>query len=245
MTDAALDRPDVAVFPPVIPLATLLLACVLQWLVPLDRSPISIRRCGSDRACHCPRGAGHDVSWKTRAGQKGPTSIRRSRPHRSVTDGVFGHTRNPLYVGVSIALCGCADFHLDWMLLLIIPSCIFLHFAVVKRESVYLSRNSATPIVATRRAYPAISRQLKPFPSGNGFQRKRSWSNHFFALAFPSRLQGMAFGIFMGIKQDFMLAPAHAHLNLLGFVTMSFPRCIIALSAGGGEQLAVIRRSSA
>ena len=35
MTDTAFDRPDVVVFPPVIPLATLLLACVLQWLAPL------------------------------------------------------------------------------------------------------------------------------------------------------------------------------------------------------------------
>jgi len=33
-------------------------------------------------------------------------------------------------------------------------------------------------------------------------------------------LAGMAAGIAMGIKQDFSLAPAHAHLNLLGFVTM-------------------------
>jgi hypothetical protein len=30
----------------------------------------------------------------------------------------------------------------------------------------------------------------------------------------------MAFGIVMGIRQDFALAPAHAHLNLLGFVTL-------------------------
>src|ERR1700686_2900049 len=33
--DAAPDRPDVIVFPPVIPLATLAIACVLQWLAPL------------------------------------------------------------------------------------------------------------------------------------------------------------------------------------------------------------------
>jgi hypothetical protein len=29
---------------------------------------------------------------------------------------------------------------------------------------------------------------------------------------------GMCLGIGMGIKQDFTLAPAHAHLNLVGFV---------------------------
>jgi hypothetical protein len=31
---------------------------------------------------------------------------------------------------------------------------------------------------------------------------------------------GMTLGIHMGIAQDFTLAPAHAHLNLLGWVTM-------------------------
>lgn len=33
-------------------------------------------------------------------------------------------------------------------------------------------------------------------------------------------LCGLVFGITMGVKQDFTLAPAHAHLNLIGFVLM-------------------------
>jgi hypothetical protein len=33
-------------------------------------------------------------------------------------------------------------------------------------------------------------------------------------------LCGLVLGIFMGIKEDFTLAPAHAHLNLIGFVLM-------------------------
>ena len=41
-----------------------------------------------------------------------------------------------------------------------------------------------------------------------------------FRISVSVALLGMAFGIFMGIRQDFALAPAHAHLNLLGFVTM-------------------------
>ncbi len=35
MSDTSLDHPDIIVFPPVIPLATLVIACVLQWLMPL------------------------------------------------------------------------------------------------------------------------------------------------------------------------------------------------------------------
>ena len=41
-----------------------------------------------------------------------------------------------------------------------------------------------------------------------------------FRISVSVGLLGMAFGIFMGIKQDFALAAAHAHLNLLGFVTI-------------------------
>jgi hypothetical protein len=41
-----------------------------------------------------------------------------------------------------------------------------------------------------------------------------------FRISVSIGLLGMAFGIFMGITQDFALAPAHAHLNLLGFVTL-------------------------
>jgi hypothetical protein len=33
-------------------------------------------------------------------------------------------------------------------------------------------------------------------------------------------ITGMSLGIYMGIGQDFTLAPAHAHVNLLGWVTM-------------------------
>jgi hypothetical protein len=46
-------------------------------------------------------------------------------------------------------------------------------------------------------------------------------SDFCFVVAALAALGGMALGIFMGIAQDFTLAPAHAHLNLLGWVTMA------------------------
>jgi hypothetical protein len=41
-----------------------------------------------------------------------------------------------------------------------------------------------------------------------------------FVAAALAGTTGMALGIHMGIAQDFTLAPAHAHTNLLGWVTM-------------------------
>lgn len=43
----------------------------------------------------------------------------------------------------------------------------------------------------------------------------------FFASGVVYVTLGMLWGIQMGIAQDFTLAPAHAHLNLVGFVTMA------------------------
>jgi protein-S-isoprenylcysteine O-methyltransferase Ste14 len=140
MTDATFDRPEVIVFPPLIPLATLIAACALQWIAPLGwiaglYSPVRI---GIGLlviiAGLTTTGAGR------RALMKSGTAVNPSQPTTTlVTDGIFAHTRNPLYLGGSVALCGIAlVFALDWMLLLIVPSCIFLHFAVVRREELYL-----------------------------------------------------------------------------------------------------------
>lgn len=46
-------------------------------------------------------------------------------------------------------------------------------------------------------------------------------SDFCFIVAALAALGGMGLGIFMGLAQDFTLAPAHAHLNLLGWVTMA------------------------
>jgi hypothetical protein len=44
--------------------------------------------------------------------------------------------------------------------------------------------------------------------------------NLLFRVSVVVGLSGMVMGIAMGIRQDFSLAPAHAHLNLLGYVAL-------------------------
>jgi hypothetical protein len=46
-------------------------------------------------------------------------------------------------------------------------------------------------------------------------------SRRFFVVAVTAALTGMVVGMGMGMLQDFRLAPAHAHLNLLGWVSMA------------------------
>src|SRR5262249_11846888 len=75
-----------------------------------------------------------------------------------VTGGIFGRTRNPLYVGILAVLFGIALlFALDWLVLLIIPSCLLLHFGVVMREERYLERKFGD---AYRRYKQSVPRYL-------------------------------------------------------------------------------------
>jgi cbb3-type cytochrome oxidase subunit 1 len=45
-------------------------------------------------------------------------------------------------------------------------------------------------------------------------------SDRFLQLAVIAAVIGMAWGITMGMRQDFVTSSAHAHLNLLGWVSM-------------------------
>jgi hypothetical protein len=52
----------------------------------------------------------------------------------------------------------------------------------------------------------------------------------FFALGVICLLIGMGMGMNMGASEDFTLMPAHAHLNLLGWVTMAIYGTFYALT---------------
>ena len=54
----------------------------------------------------------------------------------------------------------------------------------------------------------------------------------FFATGVIAVLIGMAFGMYMGANEDFTLAQAHAHLNLVGWVTMALYGTFYALTRG-------------
>jgi hypothetical protein len=60
----------------------------------------------------------------------------------------------------------------------------------------------------------------------------------FFAVAPIYVLIGMGTGIFMGATNNFTLAPAHAHLNLIGWVTMALYGTFYALAREAPKKLA-------
>ena len=61
-----------------------------------------------------------------------------------------------------------------------------------------------------------------------------------FLLASVTALVGMSLGIYMGLAHDHSLMPVHAHLNLIGWVTMALYGTFYALAKDASELLARI-----
>ncbi|AMN38605.1 methyltransferase family protein [Rhodoplanes sp. Z2-YC6860] len=134
------DRPNLMVFPPLLLIATIALAAVLQWWWPLGVLG------GLGQRWRIPVGAALMLLGIVLTALGGRTLVRRGtnvnplRPALALaTDGIFRWSRNPMYVGGGPLMLGLAiAFGIDWLLLLMIPSGLLLHFGVVRREERYL-----------------------------------------------------------------------------------------------------------
>jgi len=55
------------------------------------------------------------------------------------TDGIYRYVRNPMYVGLALLTAGIGiGLASDWMLVLLVPAALVMHFFVVRREERYL-----------------------------------------------------------------------------------------------------------
>ncbi len=136
------DRPRLVVFPPLILLAVLVLSIPLQRLVPLDvlaRFDQAVRIvCGG--AVFLIGAALTSAGARTLRSRG--TNVNPLRPTLALaTGGIYGWTRNPMYLGGAPLMLGLAVmFALDWLPALMVPAWIVLHFGVVRREEQYLER---------------------------------------------------------------------------------------------------------
>jgi len=134
------DRPRLVVFPPVILLAVLVLSIALQWLVPLG----VLTRLDQTARTVCGGAAlliGAALAWTgARTLLRRGTNFIPTRPALALaTEGIYGWTRNPMYVGGAPLMLGIAIVSaLDWMPLLMVPAWFALHFGIVRREEAYL-----------------------------------------------------------------------------------------------------------
>jgi protein-S-isoprenylcysteine O-methyltransferase Ste14 len=144
------------VFPPLILLAVLVLGLVLDYLRPLgivDTLPRILRSIVGIALFLV--GASLVVRVR-RAFEAAGTNIRPDQPTNAlVTDGLFAHARNPVYLGGLTALLGLAlILNSDWMVILIVPAFLVLHYGVVLREERYLQRKFGAPYLAYKQSVP-------------------------------------------------------------------------------------------
>jgi len=136
----ARDNPGVIAPPPLIALAAILLGLGFDWVLPiglLDRIPSGARLAvtivagligvwiGLSAIVAFRRIGTHVEPWKP------ATAL--------ATDGVYRHARNPMYLGLGLGILAIAfAFASDWMLAMLVPFALAIHFGVVLREERYL-----------------------------------------------------------------------------------------------------------
>jgi len=140
MDNQAHDNPNVIIFPPMLLLATIITGIVLDWLVPIGLLDVVSRWARMIvGAILFVLGASMPITAR-RAFHKAETNIRPDKPTTAiVTSGLYAHTRNPIYQGATIALLGLAlMLGSDWILILMVPMLLVLHYGIVLREERYL-----------------------------------------------------------------------------------------------------------
>jgi protein-S-isoprenylcysteine O-methyltransferase Ste14 len=162
MAEETRDTPGVIVFPPLILLAVLVLGLLLDYLVPLnviDALPRVLRLVVG--LLLFLFGASFPVRVR-RAFEAAGTNIRPDQPTNAiVTTGLFAHARNPVYLGGLIAILGLAlMLGSDWMVILIAPAVLVLHYGVVLREERYLEAKFGATYLAYKRSVPRYGWKL-------------------------------------------------------------------------------------
>jgi protein-S-isoprenylcysteine O-methyltransferase Ste14 len=140
--DTSRDTPGVIIFPPLIPLSVLVVGVVLNFVVPLGvLAHVQVLERIVVGAIAFVIGVGMVIA-ANRIFRRIGTNARPSKPTLALaTTGLFTWTRNPMYVGGSLALFGIAiGFALDWVLLLMVVSVPLVHFGIILREERYLER---------------------------------------------------------------------------------------------------------
>ena len=133
-----IDRPNVLAPPPLIYLAVLVLAFVLDAVLPLRLSlPPVVRWSGTAvmLVAVVLGGVGRFAFARVR------TSANPMQPATTlVTSGAYRWSRNPMYVGMTALLVGFAlTTRMAWVLILLVPALTVMHWGVVLREERYLT----------------------------------------------------------------------------------------------------------
>lgn len=137
MADSSADHPNVIILPPLLYAIGLAFGFLLQWLVPRHILSTNARYWigGAILACGIVL-----AIWGRRVMEQAGTNVNPMEPTTAlVAKGPFRFTRNPLYVSLTLMYVGLALLtNALWVLVLLVPILLVLHYGVVLREERYL-----------------------------------------------------------------------------------------------------------
>ena len=131
------DSPHVIVLPPLLYVVALGAGLLLNWAAPRTLLSSSLR-CWMGGAL-VVLGLGI-TGWGRTLMARAGTNVNPFQPTTAlVTTGPFRFSRNPLYVGLTLAYLGGALLtNSVWVLALLVPVLLVMHYGVVHREERYL-----------------------------------------------------------------------------------------------------------
>jgi len=133
------DNPGVLVPPPFIYLAGLLIGIGLEALWPLPVLPQAVQY-AAGFALAAASSVIAVLGFREFARAKTPFDPHKST-QRIITSGPFRYSRNPLYLSLAMLYAGIA-IAIDgiWIIAMLVPTLIILHYGVILREEAYLER---------------------------------------------------------------------------------------------------------
>jgi protein-S-isoprenylcysteine O-methyltransferase Ste14 len=156
MADNEKDVPGVIVFPPLIPLTVVVAGALLDWLFPVAiiSAVPAVPRIVIGAALFA-LGIASAIMGE-RAFKRIGTNVNPLQPALSLAgQGIFAHLRNPMYVGMALAVLGIVvGFGLEWTFLLLIAGAFVMHYGVVLREERYLERKFGDDYRAYKKTVP-------------------------------------------------------------------------------------------
>ena len=141
------DNPQLPVLPPVLPLAALIAAVALDWLLPLHflMAPVAFNLQVIVGVLLAAGAIWLAVTARRLFDREGTNTIPTQPALKIVTSGPYRFTRNPMYLGMILLLLGVSlIFSLEWGVILTPVLWLVLDRLIVVREEAYLRRKFGT-----------------------------------------------------------------------------------------------------
>lgn len=157
------DRPNVVIWPPLLPLGTILAGLALDWIAPIGLLEMLPAKLRSTIALVTLLMGGFFGIAGIRAFLGARVPVETWKPATMLmSGGIYARTRNPMYLGLGLGTIGLALVNAsDWTMILLIPAAFILHYGIVMQEERYLEAKFGDDYRRYMRAVPRYGWRLR------------------------------------------------------------------------------------